>query len=78
MVLGESCLLAGMGGALGLAVAWALISRGDPTGGSLPMFFFPTGALLVGVGLSVALGLAAGAMPAVQAMRLRVAEALRR
>ena len=29
------------GGRLGLGLAWTLISRGDPTGGALPIFFFP-------------------------------------
>lgn len=78
MVLGESCLLAGAGGGLGLGLAWWLISRGDPTGGALPMFFFPAGSVVVGAGLSLALGLATGILPAVEAMRLRVAESLRR
>jgi len=34
--------------------------------------------LFIGVGLSVALGLVTGFFPALQAMRLRVADALRR
>lgn len=78
MVLGESCLLAGAGGGLGLGLASWLISRGDPTGGALPMFFFPGRRLAEGCVLVLCLGLAAGILPAVQAMRLRVAEALRR
>ena len=44
----------------------------------LPMFFFPTVDVLTGVGLAVALGVLAGIFPALQAMRLRVADALRR
>jgi len=44
----------------------------------LPMFFFPTRDVLVGVVISVTLGLLAGIFPALQAMRLRVADALRR
>jgi putative ABC transport system permease protein len=66
------------GGTLGLGLAWLVISRGDPTHGQLPMFFFPTRDLLVGAGLSIALGSATGIVPALQAMRLRVADALRR
>jgi putative ABC transport system permease protein len=77
-VLAESCLLTVLGGALGLGMAWLMISRGDPTSGLLPLFFFPTRDLLVGVGISVALGLVTGIVPALQAMRLRVADALRR
>jgi putative ABC transport system permease protein len=34
----ESCLLAVLGGGLGLGLAWLLTSRGDPTGGMLPLF----------------------------------------
>ncbi len=78
LVLAESCLLAGLGGTLGLGVAWLLISSGDPTRGALPIFFFPTDNLLLGFGLILALGFAAGILPAAQAMRLRIAEALRR
>jgi len=78
LVLAESCLLAVLGGGLGLGLALILIAPGDPTGGLLPMFFFPTRDVLVGVGISVALGLLAGIFPALQAMRLRVADALRR
>ena len=78
LVLAESCLLAVLGGVVGLAIAWLLTSRGDPTGGLLPLFFFPVHDVLVGVLLSVALGVVTGFFPALQAMRLRVAEALRR
>jgi len=59
-------------------LAWLVISRGDPTSGLLPMFFFPTRDVLVGFALSLALGFATGIFPALQAMRLRVADALRR
>jgi len=78
LVLAESCLLTVLGGVLGLALAWVLTARGDPTGGMLPMFFFPVHDVLIGLGISVALGLITGLLPAQQAMRLRVAEALRR
>ncbi len=78
LVLAESCLLAGLGGSLGMGIAWLLISSGDPTRGALPIFFFPTANLLLGFGLILALGFAAGILPAAQAMRLRIADALRR
>ena len=78
LVLAESCLLALLGGAAGLAIAWFLIASGDPTGGALPIFFFPRQNLLWGILIALALGLAAGWLPARQAMRLRIAEALRR
>jgi putative ABC transport system permease protein len=78
LVLLESCLLAGVGGAIGLALAWMIAAAGDPTKGMLPMFFFPTRDLLVGAGITILLGLVTGIVPALQAMRLRVADALRR
>ncbi len=78
LVLAESCLLSGLGGLAGLGIAWVLISAGDPTRGALPMFYFPTWDLLVGLGLVLALGLGTGLLPAWQAMRLRIAVALRR
>jgi putative ABC transport system permease protein len=77
LVMLESCLLALVGGALGLGLAWLTTSRGDPTG-MLPLFFLPHRDLLLGLGFSLALGAVAGVFPALQAMRLRVADALRR
>jgi putative ABC transport system permease protein len=78
LVLAESCLLAVLGGAVGVGIAWLMIRRGDPTGGMLPLFYFPIRDVVVGLGLSFALGLCAGVFPALLAMRLRVADALRR
>jgi putative ABC transport system permease protein len=78
LVLAESCLLTVLGGTIGLGLAWLMISRGDPTSGLLPMFFLPTRDLLAGFGISIALGFVTGIFPALQAMRLRVADALRR
>jgi putative ABC transport system permease protein len=78
LVLAESCLLTTLGGGLGLGLAWLVISHGDPTGGLLPLFGFPTRDLLTGLAISVVLGLLTGIFPALQAMRLRVADALRR
>jgi putative ABC transport system permease protein len=78
LVLAESCLLTLLGGGLGLALAAGFAARGDPTGGLLPLFHLPTGDLLIGLGLSIGLGVVTGVLPALQAMRLRVADALRR
>jgi putative ABC transport system permease protein len=78
LVLAESCLLALIGGGLGLGLAWLITSRGDPTGGMLPLFYFRTTDLLLGVGISIVLGFLTGIFPALQATRLRVADALRR
>jgi putative ABC transport system permease protein len=78
LVLAESCLLTIAGGVLGLGLAWLLTSRGDPTGGLLPLFFFPPRDVAIGLGVAILLGFITGVFPALQAMRLRVADALRR
>jgi putative ABC transport system permease protein len=79
MVLLESVVIAVVGGGLGLALSFAIITAtGDPTHGMLPAFFFPTPALLGGIMLVVVLGIAAGILPAWQASRLRIVDALRR
>jgi putative ABC transport system permease protein len=79
MVLLESAIIATIGGGLGLALSYVFITvGGDPTHGLLPAFFFPTKAIVTGVGLVLALGLAAGLLPAWQASRLRIVDALRR
>ena len=78
LVLAESCLLAILGGGLGLGVGWMLVSRGDPTGGALPLFYFPIPDLLIGIVLVVGLGLVAGILPAIHAQRVQISEALRR
>ena len=78
MVLLESALIAIVGGGLGLALSYTFITySGDPTGGLLPAFYFPTPAIVTGLGLVLALGLAAGFLPAWQASRLRIVDALR-
>jgi putative ABC transport system permease protein len=78
MVLLESCAIAVLGGGTGLLVAWILILGGDPTGGFLPLFFFPVRDVMYGGVFVLLLGLVAGAFPALQASRLRIVDALRR
>ena len=78
LVLAESLLIVGGAGAAGLAAAWAIVQRGDPTGGLLAIFVLPAEDILLGIGLMVAMGVLAGALPAWGAMRLRITEALRR
>ena len=43
-----------------------------------PVFFIPARDAIVGVGMTLLLGFVAGILPAIQAMRLRLADALRR
>jgi len=77
MVLAESGMLALAGACAGLGLAWFLVGRGDPTG-MLPVFYVPGGRWVAGLALAAGLGLVAGLLPAVQAMRLRITDALRR
>jgi putative ABC transport system permease protein len=78
LVLAESFFIVLVGGGLGLAAAWLFVAQGDPTGGLLPLFVLPARDVAVGVALMVAMGLLAGAAPALGAMRLRITDALRR
>ncbi len=78
LVLAESCLLTILGGGIGLGLALLVASHGDPTGGMLPLFSLPMPDVILGICLSVALGVLTGIFPALQATRLRVADALRR
>jgi putative ABC transport system permease protein len=79
MVLSESLLIALVGGGAGLVLSYIFITfSGDPTGGLLPAFYFPTPSLIAGAVLVVVLGLASGFLPAWQAQRLRITDALRR
>jgi putative ABC transport system permease protein len=79
MVLLESVLIAAAGGVVGIALSYAFITLGgDPTHGLLPAFYFPTVDIAAGLGLVLLLGLASGFLPAWQASRLRIVDALRR
>ncbi len=78
LVLAESCLLAILGGGIGLALGALFVGAGDPTGGLLPVFYFPGRDVVMGVVYVLLLGVVAGALPALQAMRLRIVDALHR
>ncbi|MBA3639628.1 MAG: FtsX-like permease family protein [Acidobacteriota bacterium] len=78
MVLFESTLVAVLGGSLGLGLAWLMIAQGDPTGGLLPIFHFPPKDVVLGIVLVVVLGVLSGMVPALQAGRLKIVDALRR
>jgi putative ABC transport system permease protein len=78
-VLTEALVLAGVSGALGLGLGWLLITLGgDPTGGLLAVFVFRPRDVALGALFVVLLGLASGLLPALQARRLVIADALRR
>ena len=79
LVLAESCLIAVLGGALGLGLACLIVPAvGKALSNFLPLFFFPVRDLVLGIAICVSLGLITGIFPALAAMRLRVADALRR
>jgi putative ABC transport system permease protein len=78
LVLSESVLIAVIGGGLGLLASWLFVQQGDPTGGMLPIFVLPTRDVVVGAALIVGLGLLAGLLPAMNAMNLKITDALRR
>src|SRR5688572_16537446 len=78
LVLTESLFIAFTGGLLGLGLAWLFVQLGDPTGGMLPIFILPTRDVALGIGLMVLMGVLAGLMPAIAAMRLKITDALRR
>jgi len=79
LVLGESILLALIGGlpGLGLAVVFILLMR-DSLTGILPHINVAPRIILAGVALMVALGVVTGLIPALNAMRLKIAAALGR
>jgi putative ABC transport system permease protein len=76
LVLAESLLIAGAGGAVGLWLARGIAAE-DITGGILPMYLSGA-ALAAGVAVALGTGLLAGLLPAFNAMRLSVVDALRR
>jgi putative ABC transport system permease protein len=79
LVLAESVLITVLGGVLGLAGAWWLGVQFEPVFRQyLPGFRVPPDAIGLGLVFMIGLGLVAGAVPAAQAMRLRIVEALRR
>ncbi len=79
MVLAESVLVTTLGGLLGMFLAWWLGVQFEPTLAQyLPGFRVPPDAFAKSVAYMLALGVVAGAVPAWQAMRLRIVEALRR
>jgi len=78
LVLAESSLIAIAGGGTGLLLGSLAVGAGDPTNGFLPIFYLPTRDLVLGIFFVLLLGFVAGILPAVQAMRLSIVDALRR
>jgi putative ABC transport system permease protein len=81
VVLGESLVITLLGGLAGLLFGWFMVTgmgQASFIKQFFPIFFIPTRDMMIGVSLTLALGFVAGILPAIQAMRLRLADALRR
>lgn len=79
MVLGESLLVAVMGGLLGLLLAkLALLGLEDTLASTLPGLTISLAIFAQGLLLIVLLGLVTGAVPAIQGLRLNIIAALQR
>jgi putative ABC transport system permease protein len=75
----EGLLIAVVGGAIGVALARALVSSDSfPGGGFIPPFGVTNMNVAVGLLLSALIGIVAGIIPATMASRLKIADALRR
>lgn len=81
LVLLESLLVTATGGVLGLVLAYGLIASLTYTSGALleflPGLYIPVAGAVLGALLIILLGVLAGLLPAVRAMRLQVVAALR-
>jgi len=81
VVLSESLVITTLGGLAGLAFGWLMVAglgQASFIHQYFPLFFIPERDVIVGAVLTLALGFVAGILPAIQAMRLRLADALRR
>lgn len=77
LVLAESQVVAALGGGLGLVIGWWIVGQLD-LGSFLPAFHLRAEDLVAGIGLVATVGIIAGILPALQAMRLQVVESLPR
>ncbi|HEY1558790.1 MAG TPA: ABC transporter permease [Kofleriaceae bacterium] len=83
-ILGESILVALVGGALGVLVTLGLINGmigpfiEENMSGMFPYFSVPTAVIATAFGAAVAVGVLAGIVPAILASKLKVTDALRR
>jgi putative ABC transport system permease protein len=81
LVLTESILVAGLGGALGALGCKALCDVVDISrymAGFMPFYYVPWSVALQGLGVSLFIGFASGIFPALRAANLSVIDGLRR
>jgi putative ABC transport system permease protein len=78
-VLSESIFIALVGGVLGLLLALGAVPvLGTALSGMLPNLVLAPSILLLGLGVTLLVGVASGLLPGLSAMRLRIVNALRR
>jgi len=77
LIMAESLLLAGLGGAAGLVLAKLITLGGDPTRGLLPIFYLAPGEMALGLGLALGLGAIAALLPGLAALHGRIVNQLR-
>jgi len=76
LLLGESLLVALVGGAIGLTIAAALLAPGRMLGGVVPLVLTPATAL-TGLGVAALIGLLGALVPALRAANARIVDTLR-
>lgn len=76
LVMCESLLLVGLGGAIGLVMARALLPLISPHSLNLLPPTIPLATWLVGLALALLIGAVVGALPALRARRLKIVDAL--
>ena len=83
-IVGESIVTAVAGGAFGLLISYPIVEKGmgrwleENMGQFFPYFRIAATDAVLALGLTIALGVVAGILPALGASRLKVTEALRR
>lgn len=83
-IIGESITVGLIAGLIGVGVAWPLVNNGmaavieENMGAMFPYFRIEPTTIVVALGLALALGALSGLVPAIQAGRLSVVNALRR
>jgi putative ABC transport system permease protein len=78
IVLAESVAITAIGGAMGVLGAWYLFRPGNPMTSFIQGFTVRTETVWYGLVIAVVLGIVSGLVPAWQAARLSVVQALRR
>jgi putative ABC transport system permease protein len=76
LVLAEALLLIVLGGALGLAIATLVMEGIAESGSAIQLGTVQPQTWALGLGLTIAIALAVGGLPALRAMRLKIVDAL--